>query len=330
MLPPLIDHDYLLHPAYLDIVRGLQLLLLLLTLSRLRVMPSLRLSSSRPLRTEPLLLQEDRLDLKSPPRRLPLSRHLLCATQLLSCTLLLARSAILLRMDPACVVLDPNSTSMAGWCACRRAVDAVQWALCLLLVAAEWRAHRHACRRLRCFWLLSCLVALADALSAITALRLPADVAATWPAVVQLVSLAPALVLALAALFGTDTPAVPGGPEVPSGGSAAATAAATAATAATTDAATADAIGDAGALQHTANRASYASRFTLHWMAPLLSRGRRAPLEQHDLFALHRTDQTAPNAARLARTWAREQRASEAEGGPSFFRAMRRAPPPPQ
>ena len=280
MLPPFIEGSSHIAPAYVDAARVAQLVLVLLVCAW-RLPTVLRTLPAKPRRqrrqqTEPsraqLLLQEDvalepRLPARSSCARALRAVHALC------CCLLLGGSAALLVMDSG--GSDPRCSARLSWCVGSRAAGVSQWSFCLLLVLVEWRAGHRAGRGLRAWWVVSCVIALADALAALAALAAPAALrqpeapcgAATATgravAVVQLASFAPALWLGIAALCEGDTPRAP--PDTPP------------APPAPLPCTLLEPSPDAPR-PPAEPRASAFSRLTLSWVTPLLVRGRCAAL----------------------------------------------------
>ena len=242
-----------------------------------------------------LLLQEDvRVVDPQAPALLPcaLALHVVHA---LCCCLLLVGSVALLAIEGGDG--NPQCRALLSWCVGLRVASMGQWLLCLLLVLVEWRAGRRAGRGLRAWWVLSSLVALADALAALADLR---QAVATAAATVQLASLVPALLLGMAGLCEGNSPRAPTAPpDAPS---------------TPWPCTLAEPSPDAPRPSAEAHASAF-SRLTLSWVAPLLVRGQRAALEHSDLPGLAPDDTTHANAARLrVRVTAQRRRA----GGGSF------------
>ena len=278
--PPFIEGSWQVAPAYVDAAHVAQLALLLLVCAwRLRAV--LRNVPTRRHQTVPshaqLLLQEDVRMIEPQATALSSCATALRGVHVLCCSLLLVGSVALLAIG------DRNGNPQClGLCVGLRVADIGQWLLCLLLVLAEWRAGRRAGRGLRAWWLLSSLVALADALAALADLR---QEAATAAATVELASLVPSLLLGMAGLCEGDTPRAPAEPPD--------------APCAPRPSPPAERPADAPRPPAEA-RASAFSRLTLSWVTPLLVRGRRNALELADLPGLAPADTTRANAARLS------------------------------
>ena len=298
MLPAFIEGGWHVAPAYVDAAHVARLALILLVCAwrfgALQRTMDTRRRWTVPSRAQ-LLLQED-VRVVEPQAPALSSRALaLRGVHALCCCLLLVGSVALLAIDNGNG--NPQCRALLSWCVGLRVADMGQWLLCLVLVLAEWRAGRRAGRGLRAWWLLSSLVALADALAALTDLH---QAAATAAAAVQLASLVPALLLGMAALCEGDTPRAPTAPpDAPS---------------APWPCTLGEPSPDAPCPPAEAHASAF-SRLTLSWVAPLLMRGRRVALEHSDLPSLAPADTTHANAARLrVRVTAQRRRA----GGGSF------------
>lgn len=302
MLPPFIEGGWHVAPAYVDAAHAAQLALILLVCAwRLRAV--LQAVPARRQWTVPsraqLLLQEDVQVVEPQASALSPCALALRGVHALCCCLLVVGSMALLAIDDGNG--NPQCRTLLSWCVGLRVAGIGQWLLCLLLVLVEWRAGRRAGRGLRAWWVLSSLVALADALAALAALR---QAAATAAATVQLASLVPALLLGVAGLCEGDTPrAPPAPPDAPF-----------AVPSAPWPCTLAEPSPDAPRPSAEAHASAF-SRLTLSWVAPLLVRGRRAALEHADLPGLAPADTTHANAARLRVRVAAQRRRV---GGGSF------------
>ena len=129
MLPSIISRSHLSTPYY-DLLLIAQLLLVLVVgARRLRGLPwPQRRSPVAPLRRvgeQPLLLQEERVALTKQPPRFSACAHALFATKAPCCALLVARSAVLLHLDPSCAALAVDGAADAGSSCCARSSSAL-------------------------------------------------------------------------------------------------------------------------------------------------------------------------------------------------------------
>eukprot|EP00325_Prymnesiales_sp_UTEX-LB-985_P002192 CAMPEP_0174706310 /NCGR_PEP_ID=MMETSP1094-20130205/9208_1 /TAXON_ID=156173 /ORGANISM="Chrysochromulina brevifilum, Strain UTEX LB 985" /LENGTH=950 /DNA_ID=CAMNT_0015904565 /DNA_START=44 /DNA_END=2892 /DNA_ORIENTATION=+ len=162
---------------------------------------------------------------------------------------------------------------------------ALMWGLCTGVVVLEWSASRYPGRSLR-LWL---LLALAVEIARVAKLAAPPTRLEVTADYISVATTAPALVLALVALFAPDTPGNEECAYVPVDD---------------------DGLGPSKPATPSRPRnfeatASFFSKLTFTWLSPLLALGASRPLEHSDMYELQTRDAGDFNARKLSRAWTR-------------------------